>query len=648
LLRFELGRGHDGPARIGIIRTESDQVTTPVLLSTSAKSVHGIMRCYVPGRDVVTTSDLSLAVIPSLMSDSPTTATEVRDSDLVLLPSMPAVTSLGTDAKKAVLRAQTRLLGNPGEGLPGQRSILRIPPGMTAEDLAPLLRTAGDAGVRAAAVTLRGDFGPDDYQSLETRTLLPRHWFAIVLGRLEPAVIPLLYYLGFDAFDISCAGAAAAQNTRQWQMDSESLDKSSAGPRFCPCAACHERDLASLAGRDLASALQQHNELVYTTVLSEAIGARSSGKLRWLVESRTHHSPAAAAILRRIDRGMYPFLEEFTPTTGAGTMPLIGPESYGAPAVRRFREIVESRYIPSPNKKLILLLPCSAKKPYSESKSHHLFKDVTESALGAAQSLVDEAILTSPLGLVPRCLERVYPAAYYDIPVTGDWDAEETEIGSRALAAHLRKFSSDAVVIAHVTGGYAEIVRQTEEQSTQTIIYTPQGDSVTSRDSLDSLHETLVEMRDLLGLKPSRWNENEEAMRAVADFQFGTGAGSALIPAGSRLNGKIYRTITCRLGGEQLFAFMADSGSVSLTLHGGRLLWPLHRYFVRFDGKELTGGSLFAVGVHEADPAIRPGDEVVVVNVDDEVVAVGKSEMSGLEMCEAENGRAVSLRHKVG
>lgn len=74
----------------------------------------------------------------------------------------------------------------------------------------------------------------------------------------------------------------------------------------------------------------------------------------------------------------------------------------------------------------------------------------------------------------------------------------------------------------------------------------------------------------------------------------------------------------------------------------------MHRYFVRFDGKELTGGSLFAVGVHETDPAIRPGDEVVVVNVDDEVVAVGKSEMSGLEMCEAENGRAVSLRHKVG
>ena len=52
------------------------------------------------------------------------------------------------------------------------------------------------------------------------------------------------------------------------------------------------------------------------------------------------------------------------------------------------------------------------------------------------------------------------------------------------------------------------------------------------------------------------------------------------------------------------------------------------------------------MGIQEADHEIRPGDEVIVVNSDDEVVAVGRSEMSGREMCEFERGRAVSLRHK--
>ena len=60
----------------------------------------------------------------------------------------------------------------------------------------------------------------------------------------------------------------------------------------------------------------------------------------------------------------------------------------------------------------------------------------------------------------------------------------------------------------------------------------------------------------------------------------------------------------------------------------------------------MKGGSVFAVGVQEADYAIRPGDEVIVSNGIGEVIAVGRSEMSGREMCELKRGRAVSVRHK--
>ena len=36
-------------------------------------------------------------------------------------------------------------------------------------------------------------------------------------------------------------------------------------------------------------------------------------------------------------------------------------------------------------------------------------------------------MITSPLGLVPRDLEAVWPAGRYDIPVTGDWNLQEVE-----------------------------------------------------------------------------------------------------------------------------------------------------------------------------------------------------------------------------
>ena len=68
---------------------------------------------------------------------------------------------------------------------------------------------------------------------------------------------------------------------------------------------------------------------------------------------------------------------------------------------------------------VLILLPCSARKPYRLSKSHGRFIR----AIGT--SACHEVIVTSPLGLVPRDLEEVWPASKYDVPVTGDWSLDE-------------------------------------------------------------------------------------------------------------------------------------------------------------------------------------------------------------------------------
>ena len=63
-----------------------------------------------------------------------------------------------------------------------------------------------------------------------------------------------------------------------------------------------------------------------------------------------------------------------------------------------------------------MLLP---RKPYSSSRSHKAFRRAIN------HSSAHEVIVTSPLGLVPRDLEEVWPAGHYDIPVTGDWTLDE-------------------------------------------------------------------------------------------------------------------------------------------------------------------------------------------------------------------------------
>jgi archaeosine synthase len=155
-------------------------------------------------------------------------------------------------------------------------------------------------------------------------------------------------------------------------------------------------------------------------------------------------------------------------------------------------------------------------------------------------------------------------------------------------------------------------------------------------------------MRDLVLDGEHKRTDLEDTLRVTADFQFGSGAGDLLIPDGVGLRGKLYRTVICQIDKEQVCAYNASSGMLSLTLAGAQRIVGSRQSWVRFEGKEVKGGSIFAVGVKEADSGIRPGDEVVVIDKSDNVVAVGRSEMSGEEMCEFEKGRAVTVRHKLG
>ncbi|EQD77384.1 archaeosine tRNA-ribosyltransferase, partial [mine drainage metagenome] len=95
--------------------------------------------------------------------------------------------------------------------------------------------------------------------------------------------------------------------------------------------------------------------------------------------------------------------------------------SLSRPDLVEYRNKITGYYMRPSGKDILLLIPCSARKPYSQSKSH---KRIIE-ALSGLRSRVHEVIVTSPVGLVPRDLEGIYPAAFYDIPVIGKWYDEE-------------------------------------------------------------------------------------------------------------------------------------------------------------------------------------------------------------------------------
>lgn len=306
-------------------------------------------------------------------------------------------------------------------------------------------------------------------------------------------------------------------------------------------------------------------------------------------------------------------------------MKFITYEALRRPEVLRWHERIIERYSPPGGIKLTIILPCSAKKPYSKSRSHRIFREYIRKGAGDKLSMVHEIILTSPLGLVPRELEASYPANCYDIPVTGEWTELEREYCSKLLKDYLSKAKVNA--IAHVEGALREICEHENITLTK--------ENIMSKVSLKDLEEKIRET-----LKDLEYSEVEQdyKIRKICDFQFGKGASKFLFPQNIKMRGnQIF------LDNEQVAA-LNRHGYLSLTLKGGELLRDFGSYLVEISFLPQTN-NIFCSGIIKADSVIRPGDEVIVL-YNNEVVGVGKAILSGEEMVKAKKGLAIALRHR--
>jgi len=224
-------------------------------------------------------------------------------------------------------------------------------------------------------------------------------------------------------------------------------------------------------------------------------------------------------------------------------------------------------------------------------------------ALGRYRNYVHEIILTSPMGVVPRELELVYPAAHYDVTVTGVWDLEERKWVSDCLRDYLKGHNFKRI-LAHVEGPYVEVCKQTGID----MVFTSKG-RITSDDSLASLVENIRMAAGELSTKPRSTRESMlDMIRGMADYGFGAGKGRLLVPENGIVRGKFPRFVLFD-GNEQLCSISPDFGSLSLTLEGAKRMKLSPDYMVEI-GDFVPKGSILAPGVIGANLQIRPGDEL--------------------------------------
>lgn len=293
-------------------------------------------------------------------------------------------------------------------------------------------------------------------------------------------------------------------------------------------------------------------------------------------------------------------------------------ESLYRPEAVRWRERM---MLMKPIGEVVVLLPCSMKKPYSNSKSHQKFRKVTRS--------YQETIITSPFGICPRELENTFPIQSYDVAVTGDWSFEEVAVSGKLL----KEYVKNKTVVANVTGGYEEVCRNYLDEC----VYTCEDKRPTSPDSLYNLR---IELK-----KYSKINRREKVLnelRSIAIYQFGKKA-KDFIPENVKTKGRYHKKIFSN--NNQIGLLNKDIGLYTLNIYGGEILFQLGINIVNIDF-DLKTNTVFAPGITKADYNIIPNDEVVVVK-DDTVVGVGKAILTGEEMEKCENGIGVKIRHRL-
>ena len=357
--------------------------------------------------------------------------------------------------------------------------------------------------------------------------------------------------------------------------------------------------------------------IAWKNSLAATRSAIRQGNLRELVEKQAISSPRSVERLRIHDARMSSLDGSISGLSRVkGQFHELRCHSYSSrddPLIQDWRQRVSLDHTPPEHQsKVLVLLPCSATKPYRLSSSHKRFsRSITSNA-------VHEVIVTAPLGLVPRELEDIWPAGNYDIPVTGDWDSDELIVIRKMIS----EYTSRNNYLRIINHSGIEITSESLE-----IIDTRKGLTAGSTEALENLNQIIeqsVEEFNLINVKESKHRLGK--LRALSRFQHGTD--KWLDGTGIQGRPPIF---TIRKNGTQLALWNPRLGRFSFTKACLPLLeesgeFPEAHLMPGFDWR----GDLFSSNVIDFKGSIRIGDEILVYQ-DNLLIGSARAEAAGWE-----------------
>jgi 7-cyano-7-deazaguanine tRNA-ribosyltransferase len=419
----------------------------------------------------------------------------------------------------------------------------------------------------------------------------PVHLF----GAGHPHMLALAVYLGCDLFDSAAYAKFADDDRLVFPWGTIGLDELDELP--CSCPVCQDReadDLASLPDDDRRRALAEHNLHVTQAEMRRIRQAQRNGRLLELVVERISAHPALAAcadlLAERVDQ-----LEAREPTSHHRAVTIVDHAQDWHPQRARARERVERRLQP---RGPVTLLE-RTERPFT-AKAEDAVRELRERGV--------HPFFPSRLGPVPYDLDEAYPFSQCrEGPIT-DRVVEQAREGLEDLA--------EGWNVDHLAPERAR-ERSADEEVDLT----------------------------------------RERVQATAAYQFGPRADQALLEGELAIetSPRTGRVRTVSADDEHVLSRRPYDGLFTLKLAGARRIHaylprPFARVRVTDDSAPFNaeGKSVFGKFVQGLPSGLRPGDECLIVDPDDELVACGRLRTSPAEAKDLASGPVVDVREGIG
>lgn len=431
----------------------------------------------------------------------------------------------------------------------------------------------------------------------------PVHLF----GAGHPIVFPLAVALGCDTFDSASYIKYADDNRLLFSNGTKKLDQLEILPCLCPvCLDTTVHELRNIDHNERRKLIATHNLYICFNELKIIKQAIIEGTLWELLEQRVRAHPHLLQALPELYMD-WKYLEQFEPISRRRFL-YLGSESMDRPDIKRFQERIKERYI-KPKTESVVCIPEPENR--SDSLETH-FKNV----INKIWKITDAHIVFQTIfGPVPIEFEGVYPVGQSVVEPKLAFKLTNSKRVHKLMEQYSHNLSPGLSIIW------------------------------TGEETLDDLA--------LLVKSKNHFNVDITRVRSIADYQFGTGGANALFHGDfefvkSKKTGKIRNIIS---NGEHLLSLRAGDGLFTLKKAGAIRLHkafekPYLRVVVNKDSVEFnrSGKNVFSKFVTSCDHNLRPGDEVLITDENDALIAIGRLILNWYEIEAFNFGIAVRVR----